>query len=516
MSDKMRLSGLISGMDTDSVIEALVSTKKQKVTTAQGNQKKLEWKQEIWKNINTDIKALQQTYLSSMRFSSAFQKKKTTASDSSVASVVTGDGAVDATQKLKVESLAKTAYLTGKDLNGDSTAKTYTASSTLKDLGYASGNTDTLRINIGGEEKGSLEITENTTISDVLTSLKNAGLNASFDESTQRFFVSSKATGKSNDFTLTDSGNGALSKLGLVTATEAEKNAADYDSSEYASKIDGSDAVIYLNDAKFTSNTNTFQINNLTITALSETKDKEITLTTATDTSGIYDMVKNMIKQYNKVINEIDKYYNADSARKYSMLTDEQKEALSDEEVEKYETRIKDSLLRRDTNLSSLQSIFTDVMGSGIEIGGKTYYLSSFGIGTGSYFDTADNEKHALHIDGDSDDSLTASNTDKLSALIASDPDLVSDFFTKLSQDLYTKLSGVSKSVDGYRSYGSFYDDKKMKTDYSDFDTLIKKLEEQANDYEDKLYKKFSSMESTLASLQKKTSALSGLLGTSS
>ena len=513
MSDKVRMSGLISGLDTDSVIEALVSTKRQKVTTAQNDQKKLEWKQTIWEGINANIKGLQQSHLSSMRFSNAYTKKKTVASNSSVASVVTGDGAVDATQKMRVEQLAKSAYLTGKDLNGESNAKSFSASTKLSELGFE-GKTDTLKINIGGKEKGSLEITENTTISDVLTSLKKAGLNASFDAETQRFFVSAKATGASNDFTLSDGGNGALDALGLTVATDEQMADENFDSSQYASKIKGSNAIIYLNNAKFTSDTNTFKINNLTITALEETGDKEITLTTSTDTSGIYDMIKNMITQYNKAVNDIDKYYNAESARKYTMLTDEQKEALSEEEVEEYENKIKSSLLRSDGTLSSLRMLFTEATSQGIEINGKTYHLSDFGIGTGSYFNTPDNEKHALHIDGDPDDTTTKDKTDKLSALIASDPDLVMNFFSKLSQDMYSRLSNVSKSVDGYRSYGNFYDDKKMKSDYDGYKKTIKTLEDKANDYEDKLYKQFSSMETALANLQKKSNALAGLLGT--
>ncbi len=512
MSDKVRMGGLISGLDTDSVIEALVSTKRQKVTNAQNDQKKLEWKQTLWEGINTNIKGLQQSYLASMRFSSAYSKKKTSVSNSSVASVVTGEGAVDATQKMRVEQLAKSAYLTGKDLNGESNEKSFTASTKLSELGYT-GKTDTLKIKIGGKEQGTLDIDENTTISDVLTSLKKAGLNASFDTETQRFFVSAKSTGASNDFTLSDGGNGALSALGLEVATDEMKQSEGFDQSQYASKVNGSNAVIYLNDAKFTSDTNTFKINNLTITALEETGDKEVTLNTSTDTSGIYDMIKNMLAQYNKAVNDIDKYYTADSARKYSMLTDEEKEAMNEKEVEEYENKIKSSLLRSDTNLASLRNLFSEATSQGIEIGGKVYHLSDFGIGTGSYFDTADNEKHALHIDGDPDDPKFKDKTDKLSALIASDPDLVTNFFSKLSQDMYTKLSNVSKSVDGYRSYGNFYDDKKMKSDYDGYKKTIKTLEEKANDYEDKLYKQFSSMESALANLQKKSSALAGLLG---
>ena len=72
MSDKVRMSGLISGLDTDSVIEALVSTKRQKVTDAKNDQKKLEWKQNIWTGINTNIKGLFQSHLSVMRFSSSY------------------------------------------------------------------------------------------------------------------------------------------------------------------------------------------------------------------------------------------------------------------------------------------------------------------------------------------------------------------------------------------------------------------------------------------------------------
>lgn len=514
MSDKMRMSGLISGMDTDSVIEALVSNKKQKVTDAKNDQKKLEWKQNIWKDINTNIKGLFQSHLSVMRFSSSYSKMTTAVSNSSVASVITGDNAVNATQKLRVEKLAKSAYLTGKDLNGDSKEKTYTATTTLSELGFNK-DSDTINLSIGGKAQESLAVTGETSISDILTYLKDKGLNASFDEDTQRFFVSSKSTGSSSDFTLSD-GNGALAALGLQVATAEQKADANFDQSQYASKVDGDDAVIYLNGAKFTGDTNTFKINGLTITALDETGDKEVTLTTTTDTSGIYDMIKGMVSQYNKAINEIDKYYGADSVRKYSMLTDEEKEAMKDKEVEEYEDKIKSGLLRSDNNLSSLRTIFTTAMSSGIQIGDKTYYLSDFGIGTGSYFTTPDNEKHALHIDGDKDDATVKDKADKLSEMIASDPELVTEFFSKISQELYSKLDGASKSVDGYRSYGSFYDDKKMKADYDGYKTTIKNLEQKANDYEDRLYKQFSSMEAALANLQKKSSALAGLLGTGS
>ena len=60
-----------------------------------------------------------------------------------------------------------------------------------------------------------------------------------------------------------------------------------------ATKVSGQDAKITLNGAEYTSNSNTFDINGLTITALDTTKAGEvITVTTQQDTDGIYDMVK--------------------------------------------------------------------------------------------------------------------------------------------------------------------------------------------------------------------------------
>ena len=48
----IRITGMNSGLDTESIITALTSTKKTKLDTAKGDQKKLTWKQEKWKDPN--------------------------------------------------------------------------------------------------------------------------------------------------------------------------------------------------------------------------------------------------------------------------------------------------------------------------------------------------------------------------------------------------------------------------------------------------------------------------------
>ena len=248
-----------------------------------------------------------------------------------------------------------------------------------------------------------MEITDTTTISDVISKLKEAGLNANFDETQQRFYISAKESGAGNDFSITatgdseDTANELLKALGVDSAS--------------ANKIDGQNAQITLNGTDYESNTNVFSINGLTITAMKETSE-DIVVTTKDDVDGIYDMIKSFLKDYNSIINEMDKLYNADSAKGYEPLTDDEKDAMSDSEVEKYEQKIKDALLRRDSNLSTVSSTLKEVMSSGLEVNGKQMYLSDFGIETLSYFTAAENEKNAYHIDGDADDSSTSGYAD--------------------------------------------------------------------------------------------------------
>lgn len=499
----MRMTGMVSGMDTESIVQDLVAARRKKVDDVTKKQTKHQWKQEAWKGLNTKLKNLQNKYLSNMRFTTAYNKKTTNVSNSNAVSVITGDNAVNGVQSLEIDKLAKTGYLTGDKLASD---KEITAMSKITDLtgGNISGETS-LELEIGGK-KSNITINEDTTISDVLTQLQKKGLNASFDAKQQRLFVSSKESGDSNNFNIkavADDANSAkaLKALGLDTASGA-------------TKVDGQDAEIKLNGATFTSSNNVFEINGLTITAKETTAaGQSISLSTEMDTSGIYDMIKNFIKEYNSVINEIDKLYNADAAKGLEPLTNDEKDAMSETEIEEWEKKIKESVLRRDSDLSSVGSTLKNVMNSTIKIGGKEYGLYDFGINALGYFNAAENERNAFHIDGDEDDENTSGNTDKLKAMIASDPNTVITYFTKLSQDLYGKMSDMSKSVEGRRTFGSFYDDKKMQSDYDDYTTKIKDMEDKLNAYEDKWYKKFSKMETAMAKMQSNASAVSGLFG---
>ena len=101
----MRMSGLMSGMDTESIVQELVAVKQTQVDNLKKEQTKLEWKQEAWKDLNAKIKKLYSGTLDNLRFQSAYAKKTTKISDSSVAEIITADSAMNSVQKLKVTAL---------------------------------------------------------------------------------------------------------------------------------------------------------------------------------------------------------------------------------------------------------------------------------------------------------------------------------------------------------------------------------------------------------------------------
>ena len=501
----IRITGMNSGLDTESIITALTQTKQDRLDTAKSNQKKLTWKQDKFKELNKKVNDFYNGTLSNMRFSTAYTKKTTSASKSSAVTILTGENAMDSTQTLSIKSLAKASYLTGKEVKvGNEKAK---SSTTMEELGISTGK---LEFKIGGDSDDvlSVDVAAKDSIENVLQKLKDASssktgtkLNFNYDENNGRFFVSSKEAGTSASFDLISSD--AMSKLGF----EKKDDGSNY--------IAASKAQIVLNGETYESDSNTFSINGLTITA-NEVAD-DITLTTKQDTSAIYDNVKKMLKEYNDLMKEFATLYNADPARKYKMLTDDQKEEMSEKEVEEWEDKIKNGLLSKDETVGRLRSSLSAVMLSSFDIktnDGTTQSLSlsSFGIGTGSYFSVTENERDLLHIDGDSDDSMTSGNADKLKAAIASDPEMVESFFSNLSKSLYGKLSDLMKGSEYSSSY-TIYEDKLMASQYSSYNTKISDAQKALEAAQDKYYKQFSKMETALAKINSNGGSLSSFFG---
>ena len=85
-----------------------------------------------------------------------------------------------------------------------------------------------------------VDITEDMNVNQFVARLKETGVNASFDETNGRFFISSKTSGADGDFSLTaNDSNGltALKKLGIYTVNITDS--AEY--SRLAALTEGSD-----------------------------------------------------------------------------------------------------------------------------------------------------------------------------------------------------------------------------------------------------------------------------------
>ncbi len=296
--------------------------------------------------------------------------------------------------------------------------------------------------------------------------------------------------------------DGSISVPGVSVGVNGEK----------AHRVNGEDATIVLNGATYTSTSNTFNINGLTINALSTTGNDELTITVSNNVQGLYDKIKSFLKDYNTLINEMTSLYNADMAKGMDPLTNEEKDSLSDTDIKEWEDKIKKSLLRRDDSLDSVMSLMKSAMSQSFTINGKKYSLASFGIKTLGVLNAKDNEENAYHIDGDSEDPTVSGNQDQLMAALTNDPDTVIEFMkkltTELSDNIYSKLKSNSMS-----SFNTVYNDKQMAKEYSDYTTTIKKWEDKLAAMEDSYYKKFAAMEKALASLQGQQSSLAGLLG---
>lgn len=273
--------------------------------------------------------------------------------------------------------------------------------------------------------------------------------------------------------------------------------------------IEGSDSKIILNGAELTSSSSVVSANGLEISLTGVTKENEsVTFSVATDTDAVYDSVKSFLKEYNSVMKEMNTLYNADSAKGYEPLTSQEKEAMSDDEVKEWETKIKNSLLRSDSTLGSIINAMRSAMQMTVEHDGKTYALSSFGIMTSTDY----TEGGLLHIYGDPDDSVYSGNDDKLKKALESDPDAViatlTGVFGNLRQTMSDKMAGSK-----YSSAMTFYNDIKMKSDVKDYESDIKDWEDKLADMEDSYYSKFTAMETALAKLQSQQSSMSGLFG---
>ena len=393
----------------------------------------------------------------------------------------------------------------GAKVQSEFSATDISKSTKLSDLGIAVGTS----FKINDKE---FVVDEKTTIASFAEEISKFGVSASFDANQGRFYINSKEAGEANNFSLTSSDANALEILGLGSK---------------ATKVDAQDAIIEYNGVEYRGNSNQFNINGMTITAKSVTgnynketgeftNDSPISINVGNDTDGIYNSIKNFVKKYNELVDEMSKLYNEEKTD-YDPLTEEKKAALSDNQIEKWEEKAKSGLLRRDSTIGSLLSNMRTILNKAVTVtnddGSTTQYtLASLGIVTSN--DWTENGK--LHILGDEDDETYSMETNKLKAALDSKPDIFSKVFAGsdgFGSQMNSYMMKAMKKTETSHSL-TFYNDITMDEELEDYDDKIDELNKKLSDMEDKYYNQFAKMESAMAKLQQQQSYLASLMGT--
>lgn len=220
----IRMSGLSSGLDTEAIVGALMSAQSLKKTKLTQAKTKLEWTQTKWQELNTKLYKLYSEQVSKLQLQTSYMTKKATSSDDTKAKITASAKAVNGSYTMEVNNIATAQYLTGSKINASS------GSTKMVDLDSTLLNKE-VEVKVG-DKTTKFTITEDTTINDFTSELKKAGLNANFDTTQKRLFISSKDSGLSNAFSITTSGVSDTE----IAARKNLRDAVDYNSMTAANK----------------------------------------------------------------------------------------------------------------------------------------------------------------------------------------------------------------------------------------------------------------------------------------
>ena len=98
----------------------------------------------------------------------------------------------------------------------------------------------------------------------------------------------------------------------------------------------GQNAKLTYNGLEIERSSNTFTINGAKLT-IKEKTDSAVTFSSTPDVDAIYDTIKKFVDSYNGLIANISEKTSEKKNKDYPPLTDAQREALSDDEIEKWD-----------------------------------------------------------------------------------------------------------------------------------------------------------------------------------
>lgn len=431
------------------------------------------------------------------------------AASSGVASVTISDGTDSA--------LSALGFSAGSNLsNRISTSDSLEEISEKIDTPFEFDSEGKVRLSINGVD---FEFDQTDSLGDVMSEINSsdAGVTMKYSSSSDTLTITSNNTGAGNRINLSETGSSFLESMGILSNYTA-----------------GEDAVIYLDGEKVTRSSNSVKIEGVTYELLAETSDP-VSVSVSLDTDSIYETIESFVNDYNTLIDTINDTISEEYDSDYPPLTSEQKEEMSEDEIENWEEKAKTGLLENDSILENLLSDMRTALYSSVS--GVSDTLYKIGITTSSDY----SDKGKLEIDEET-----------LREAIESDPDGVMKLFSQESETYSgttaaRKLNGeerdVRSSEEGiaYKLYDIIQDNISTYRDsagnkglllekagaegdtteydntiYDELDELeddIDEMIEKLNEKEEYYYERFSTMETYINNMNTQLSALQSMLG---
>jgi flagellar hook-associated protein 2 len=256
----------------------------------------------------------------------------------------------------------------------------------------------------------------------------------------------------------------------------------------------GTSAKVTINGVATERNSNTFSINGVTFNLKENMAPGEsAVINVANDTDKTFNAIKDYITKYNELIEKINGKLGEPVYRDYKPLSTEEKESLSEKQIEQWEEKARSGLLRNDSILSSGLSRMRMNFYEPINVTGAYNQLSTIGISTGSNY----MDKGKLIIDDE-----------KLRAAIEKDPTSVMELFTangadssskglarKLRESVTSTIQGIeARAGNQARTAQQFTIGREL----LNVDQRISAFERRMQTVEDRYWRQFTAMEKAI------------------
>ncbi|WP_078431744.1 flagellar hook-associated protein 2 [Metabacillus halosaccharovorans] len=431
----VRIGGLASGMDIDTLVSDLMKAERIPLDKLSQKKQLLEWQRDDYRSMNTLLSDFDDYIFDNMTLQKDFLKKTVTSSMSSAVTATASTNAGNVNTSIVVNKLASsTNWISNSGITYDQ--NTF-ASDTVIQLKATNGDgTQSMVTNSDGTKTDVIELTikAGSTLEDVLKQLsskKELGINL-FTEN-GKVVMTKNDTGSKSSITIENEAAKTLfASLGFSDTTN---NTVPY--TLEATKTAGDDAAFTLNGLEnITRSSNTFTINDVTYTLNDVTNGKAATIKVSSDTDNMVDKIVQFVDKYNELIEKINGEISETRYRSYQPLSDEEKEAMSEKQIELWEEKAKSGLLKNDSILaSSLNKMRTALYSAYTGTGANSDYnqLAEIGIKTTNNY--RDNGK------------LTIDET-KLREAIEKDPQAVFQMFSGATRITTTATDGTTTTKD--------------------------------------------------------------------